>query len=54
MSSPEPPTVLDVRTRSAYERDKATIPGSIRVLPDQVTEWAEGQSDSRRIVAYCN
>lgn len=36
-----PPTILDVRTHSSYERDSAQIPGSIRVLPDQVTEWVE-------------
>jgi hypothetical protein len=40
-----PPLVFDVRTRSQYEKDKSRIPGSVRVMLDQV----EGQ----RIVAYC-
>ena len=29
------------------------IPGSIRVFPDQVTDWAAGQPTERPIVAYC-
>jgi NhaP-type Na+/H+ or K+/H+ antiporter len=37
-----PPLVLDVRTRSQYERDPARIPGSVRVLPDHVQDWAMG------------
>jgi NhaP-type Na+/H+ or K+/H+ antiporter len=36
------PLVLDVRTRSQYERDPARIPGSVRVLPDHVQDWAMG------------
>ena len=31
----------------------ARIPGSVRVLPDQVTEWAAGQPRERPVVAYC-
>jgi rhodanese-related sulfurtransferase len=49
----DPPLVLDVRRRSSYEQDRARIPGSVRVLPDQVTEWAAGQSRARPVVAYC-
>ena len=37
-----PPMILDVRTRSSYERDGAQIPRSVRVLPDQVADWAGG------------
>ena len=48
-----PPTVLDVRIRSGYERDAAQIPGSIRVLPDQVTEWADNNHPEGLIVTYC-
>jgi len=54
LSGPNPPIVLDVRSRSSYDRDGARIEGTVRVLPDQITEWAEGDSDNRRIVAYCN
>ena len=56
----DPPIVLDVRTRSQYEKDKTHIPGSIRIMPDQVEEWARereeehgSQVEGQRIVAYC-
>jgi sodium/hydrogen antiporter len=50
-----PPLVLDVRTRSQYERDDSQIPGSIRVIPDHVPTWGADDSRSRErsIVAYC-
>jgi rhodanese-related sulfurtransferase len=60
LKSDDPPIVLDVRTRSQYEKDKTQIPGSIRVMPDQVEEWARdrekergSQVEGQRIVAYC-
>ncbi|MEA2642311.1 MAG: sodium/hydrogen antiporter [Chloroflexota bacterium] len=53
LAGPAPPVVLDVRTRSEYARDRAQIPGSVRVLPDRLTEWAAGQSRDRPVVAYC-
>jgi len=49
----EPPLVLDVRTRSQYARDQVRIPGSIRVLPDQVRDWATAQAERRPAVLYC-
>jgi NhaP-type Na+/H+ or K+/H+ antiporter len=52
-SGPSPPVVLDVRSRSSYERDSARIPGSLRVLPDQVTEWAAEQHPDGLVVTYC-
>jgi NhaP-type Na+/H+ or K+/H+ antiporter len=52
-----PPVILDVRTRSQYSQDNTQIPGSVRVLPDLVGEWAEEQPKDRPkgrlIVAYC-
>jgi NhaP-type Na+/H+ or K+/H+ antiporter len=55
-----PPVILDVRTRSQYKQDGTRIPGSIRVAPDEVEEWAFRQSSAGRaefcpnlIVAYC-
>ena len=44
------PVVLDVRSRSSFDREQMQIPGSVRVFPDQVTDWAAGQSkiSSRR------
>jgi NhaP-type Na+/H+ or K+/H+ antiporter len=55
------PIVLDVRSRSAYEGDAGRIPGSVRVQPDQVAEWArtwaaeheEPHDRARLVVAYC-
>lgn len=40
LTGANPPALLDVRSRSSYESDGAQIPGSIRVLPDQVIDWA--------------
>ena len=53
LEGPNPPIILDVRSRSSYERDNARIPGDVRVLPDQVTEWAANHPSDRPIVAYC-
>ena len=48
-----PPLILDVRSRSSYERDGAQIPSSVRVLPDRVSEWDPGDMRVRLSVAYC-
>ncbi|HLH26300.1 MAG TPA: cation:proton antiporter [Chloroflexota bacterium] len=53
LASDAPPLVLDVRSRSSYDHDRARIPGSVRVPPDEVTEWAAGQPRGRPVVAYC-
>ncbi len=53
LRSENPPIVLDVRSRSSYEHEKDRIPGSIRVLPDYVAEWAASQPKDREVVAYC-
>ena len=53
MNSETPPIVLDVRSRANYETDGGRIPGGIRVLPDEVTDWASGQPRDRLVVAYC-
>ncbi|MGH2350519.1 MAG: cation:proton antiporter [Chloroflexota bacterium] len=53
LEGPDPPIVLDVRTRSQYESDRTQIPGSIRVLPDQIDQWAAIQPAPRSVVAYC-
>lgn len=53
LASPEPPVVLDVRARAAHEADEGQIPGSIRVPPDQIAEWAVQQKPQRSIVTYC-
>ena len=51
-----PPVVLDVRSRAHYAEAEGQIPGSIRVLPDQIREWAaqvDPSAQHRRVVAYC-
>jgi NhaP-type Na+/H+ or K+/H+ antiporter len=48
-----PPIVLDVRSRAEYERDNGQIPGSIRVLPDQIEAWAAEAPRERSVVTYC-
>ncbi|MBA3450956.1 MAG: cation:proton antiporter, partial [Chloroflexia bacterium] len=53
LAGPDPPIVLDVRTRSSSGRGETGIPGSIRVPPDDVAEWATEQPPGRPIVAYC-
>ena len=53
LASDEPPIVLDVRSRSAMGPDSPGIPGSIRVAPDEVAEWAARNPPDRLVVAYC-
>jgi NhaP-type Na+/H+ or K+/H+ antiporter len=53
LAGPNPPVVLDVRSRSEYQRDGVRIPGSVRVLPDQVTEWAADRLRDQPYVLYC-
>ena len=33
--------------------DHSQIPGSVRVLPDDVDRWAAAQPEPRAVVAYC-
>ena len=53
LPGPHPPLVLDVRSRSEYARDGVRIPGSVRVLPDQVAEWAADRLRDQPYVLYC-
>ena len=53
VAGPDLPVVLDVRSRSSYDRDGAQIPTSVRVLPDEAVEWAADQPRDRLVVAYC-
>jgi NhaP-type Na+/H+ or K+/H+ antiporter len=53
LAGPTPPVVLDVRSRSEYDRDGVRIPGSVRVLPDQVAEWAADRLRDQPYVLYC-
>jgi NhaP-type Na+/H+ or K+/H+ antiporter len=53
LAGPNPPLVLDVRTRAQYDQDPDQIPGSVRALPDHIAEWASKQDRARAVVAYC-
>jgi NhaP-type Na+/H+ or K+/H+ antiporter len=53
LAGPHPPLVLDVRSRSEYERDGVRIPGGVRVLPDQVSGWAADRLRDQPFVLYC-
>ena len=53
LASPDPPVVLDVRSRSSFEKDPEGIPGDVRIPPDQVESWAAKRPRGRPIVAYC-
>lgn len=53
LGGPQPPYVLDVRSRAQYESSDAQIPGSIRVAPDRVEEWIPAADRARLVVAYC-
>ncbi|MET0620011.1 MAG: cation:proton antiporter [Thermoanaerobaculia bacterium] len=48
-----PPLILDVRSRSSYEKDPVGIPGDVRVPADQVESWAARRVRDQAIVAYC-
>ena len=52
-SGSNPTIILDVRSRSSYERDGTQIPGSIRVLPDQILDWAASDRPGGLVVTYC-
>lgn len=52
MEGTDRPIVLDVRSRSQFERDEGQIPGSVRVTPDELSTWAP-DPPIRLIVPYC-
>ena len=61
MEGTNPPIILDVRTRSQYERDKTQIPDSVRVPTDRIEDWAkrfiaenpDGEPFLRPVATYC-
>ncbi len=53
LTGPNPPLILDVRSRSTFQAGPWQVPGSVRLLPDDVAEWAAGQPTDRPVVAYC-
>ena len=53
LNGPNPPIILDVRSRSSYEHDQAQIPASVRVPPDRIYEWTPPEDETGLVVAYC-
>lgn len=53
LAGPNPPLIIDVRARAAHAAAAGQIPGSIRVLPDQIDNWAATQGPTRPVVTYC-
>jgi sodium/hydrogen antiporter len=53
LAGPDPPIVLDVRSRSGYARDPRGIPGDVHVPLEELENWAAKQTRDRSIVAYC-
>jgi sodium/hydrogen antiporter len=54
LAGENPPIVLDVRSRARYESVDTQIPTSVRVLPDQVLDWAGNIEKDTPIVVYCS
>ncbi len=53
LDGPDPPLVLDVRSRSSFESDRVGIAGAVRVPPDQVESWAAKRTRVQPLVTYC-
>jgi NhaP-type Na+/H+ or K+/H+ antiporter len=53
LAGERPPVVVDVRSRSQFARDRTRIPGSVRVPPDEVVEWASERLRDQPYVLYC-
>ena len=53
LNGPNPPIILDVRSRSSYEKDQAQIPGGVRVPPDRINEWTPPEDGTGLVVTYC-
>ena len=53
LEGPDPPIVLDVRSRSGFARDPYRIPASERLPPDEVADWAREHEPGRLVALYC-
>lgn len=49
----EPPIVIDVRRRPAFNASRETIRGALRRDPEQVGAWAKGLPAASSVVVYC-
>src|SRR5919106_4803196 len=53
LNTPQPPVVVDVRRRSAFEADPAMVPGAVWRDPHAVEQWAAELPPGRSLVVYC-
>ncbi|MDR0359104.1 MAG: cation:proton antiporter [bacterium] len=53
LEGPDPPVVVDVRTRSQFGRDPAGVPGAVRVAPDEIEQWGRTANPDRDYLLYC-
>src|SRR5512134_67256 len=51
--APFPPTIIDVRRRSAFERDPVRVPMSLRRDPEAIDTWLSGIEAWRPVIVYC-
>jgi rhodanese-related sulfurtransferase len=47
------PLLIDVRRREAFEADDRQIIGSLRRLPEEVSDWRDALPKERSVVTYC-
>jgi membrane protein DedA with SNARE-associated domain len=53
LASPEPPLVVDVRTRGAVWLDPRSIPGSLRLAFEEIEERLAELPRDREVILYC-
>ena len=53
LSRREPVTILDVRKESQFSRDHRTLPGAIRIPPEQIAQRYRKLPPGKPVVVYC-
>ena len=53
LAEPEPPMVIDVRKRAAFDAEPLTIPGALRRDPSHLADWAGALPPGAGLVVYC-
>jgi rhodanese-related sulfurtransferase len=53
LNTSQPPMVVDVRKRPAFEADPAMVPRAVWRDPHTVEQWAAELPSGRSVVVYC-
>ena len=53
LKTSQPPAVVDVRKRPAFEADPAMLPGAVWRDPHAVEQWVAELPPGRSVVVYC-